>query len=81
MSKFIRITTANYLIVHGYNEHNKEIIEEVKVEKPMLKLVAVSRIQSVSEKYILVSSAFNRQMYWEYEESFEEITQQLEALS
>lgn len=70
---FIKITTGNYLIVHGYDENNKEIVEEVIVEKPMTKIVAVSRIQSISAKYILVTGSHGRLMYWEYEESFEDI--------
>ncbi len=53
-------------------------MEEVRVEKPMLKVVAIDRIQSISEKYVLVTSAFGRLLYWEYEENFEELTQQFE---
>ncbi len=68
---FIKITTGNYLIVHGYDDNNKEIVETVTIEKPMVKIVAVSRIQSISDKYILVSGSHGRLMYWEYEESFE----------
>jgi len=68
---FIKIATGNYLIVHGYDENNKEIVETVTVEKPMVKIVAVSRIQSISDKYILVTGSHGRLMYWEYEESFE----------
>ncbi|WP_026997956.1 hypothetical protein [Flectobacillus major] len=77
MKKFIPITVGNYLIVHGYDANNQEIVESVKVEKPALKLVAVERIQSVSKQYVLVSSAFGRQMYWEYEESFDTIQELL----
>ena len=70
---FIKITTGNYLIVHGYDDNNKEIVETVTVEKPMVKIVAISRIQSISEKYILVTGSHGRLMYWEYEESFKEL--------
>ena len=70
---FIKITTGNYLIVHGYDDKNKEIIETVTVEKPMVKIVAISRIQSISDKYILVTGSHGRLMYWEYEESFKEL--------
>ena len=70
---FIKITTGNYLIVHGYDDNNKEIIETVTVEKPMVKIVAISRIQSISDKYILVTGSHGRLMYWEYEESFKEL--------
>ncbi|HEY9702190.1 MAG TPA: hypothetical protein V6C58_07075 [Allocoleopsis sp.] len=76
---FIKITTGNYLIVHGYDENNKEIIEEVVVEQPMLKVVAVSRIQSISEKYILVTGSHGRLMYWEYEENFDDLQRILKS--
>ena len=55
MSKFIRVTTGNYLIVHGFDANNKEIIEEVNVAEKTVKIVAIKRIQSISEKYILVN--------------------------
>ena len=77
MKKFIPITVGNYLVVHGYDEHNREIIESIEVERASLKIVAVDRIQSLSEKYMLVTGAFGRLMYWEYEESFEEISAKL----
>jgi len=77
MSKFIKITTGNYLIVHGFDANNKEIIEEVTVTQKMVKVVAINRIQSISEKYILVTGSHGRLMYWEYEESFEDLQKQL----
>ncbi|MEA5259431.1 hypothetical protein VB264_16650 [Arcicella aquatica] len=77
MSKFIKITTGNYLIVHGFDANNKEIIEEVTVPQNMVKVVAINRIQSISEKYILVTGSHGRLMYWEYEESFEDLQKQL----
>lgn len=77
MSKFIRVTTGNYLIVHGFDANNKEIIEEVNVAGKTVKIVAIKRIQSISEKYILVTGSHGRMMYWEYEESFEDLQKQL----
>ena len=77
MSKFIKITTGNYLIVHGFDANNKEIIEEVTVAQKMVKVIAINRIQSISEKYILVTGSHGRLMYWEYEESFEDLQKQL----
>ncbi len=74
---FIEITVGNHLILHGFDEGNREIIEEVKVEKPSKKLVAISRILSVSEKYILTSYAFDRLIYWEYEGTMDEIKMKL----
>ncbi len=77
MSKFIRVTTGNYLIVHGFDANNKEIIEEVTVAEKTVKIVAIKRIQSISEKYLLVTGSHGRMMYWEYEESFEDLQKQL----
>lgn len=77
MSKFIRVTTRNYLIVHGFDANNKEIIEEVTVSEKMVKILAIKRILSISSKYILVSGSHGRMMYWEYDESFEELQKQL----
>ena len=78
--QFIKITTGNYLIHHGYDANNKEIIEKIVVDKPMLKLVAVNRIRSVSEKYILVTGAFGKELYWEYAEGFEAVTKMLQEI-
>lgn len=72
-NRFIEILVKDHLISHGYDENNKEIIEEVFVEKPVKKFLSVDRIQSVSEKYILTTYGFNRLVYWEYQESYEEI--------
>ncbi len=72
MSKpnFIEIEVQNHIILHGFDEENKEILEEVTVEKPMKKLISVDRIQSVTEKYILTSYGYDRLIYWEYKGSY-----------
>ena len=43
----------------------------------MKKIVAIDRIQSISEKYILVKSSHDRIMYWEYKETMEELKQRM----
>jgi len=68
--KYISVRVRNALIMHGYTDDNKEIIEEIVDESFVEKLLLVERIQSVSEKYILVSSSHGRVMYWEYQEGF-----------
>ncbi|MCY7352320.1 MAG: hypothetical protein LH606_16920 [Cytophagaceae bacterium] len=73
MQKFLKLTTGDYLVAHGFDEQNREILEEVTVEKSVTKLVAFDRIQSISERYVLVTSHGGRMMYWEYEENFEEL--------
>lgn len=67
MSKFLEIKVKNHVILHGFDENNKEILEEVEADSFVTKLVAIDRIQSISEQYILTSYAFGRLIYWEYE--------------
>jgi hypothetical protein len=62
----LRVRTAR--VVHGYDAENQEILEEVQGEAFVEKIIALSRIQSISEKYVLVTSSHGRVMYWEYEE-------------
>ncbi|MBX2840852.1 MAG: hypothetical protein KTR26_03720 [Flammeovirgaceae bacterium] len=70
---FIEIEVKTAIIVHGYDTNNQEIIEELNEEDFIKKIVSIDRIQSISEKYILVSSSHERVMYWEYKGSMEEI--------
>ncbi|MCO4292504.1 hypothetical protein NF867_06500 [Solitalea sp. MAHUQ-68] len=74
---FITLTVGSYLIVHGYDEHNKEIVEEVTVQSPAEKVVAVSRIQSISENYVLVTGSHGRLMYWEYTDGYANLKRKL----
>ncbi|SED05200.1 hypothetical protein SAMN04489761_4111 [Tenacibaculum sp. MAR_2009_124] len=76
-NEFIELTLGSHNIVHGYDKDNKEIIESVHVEGFSKKLVAKSRIKSVSEKFILTDYAEGRWIYWEYQEDFETIKNKL----
>ena len=49
---FIELTVKNHVILHGFDNQNQEILEEVEVESAAKKLIAVHRILSVSEKYV-----------------------------
>ena len=74
MSKnFIELKLGSHQIVHAFDEQNKEIIEEVKVEGYSKKLVNIERIKSISEKFILTDYAHGRWIYWEYEGDYETI--------
>ncbi len=75
--KFIELTLGSHQIIHGYDENNKEIIEEVTAESFSKKVVAISRIKSISEKYILTNYVGGRWIYWEYKEDFETIKSKL----
>ncbi len=65
-NQYVEITVQNHIILHGFDDNNKEIIEEVKLDQPMTKLIGIDRIKSVSEKYILTTYAQGRLVYWEY---------------
>lgn len=74
---FITLKVSNMLVMHGYDADNKEIIEEVKDQPVAEKVVAVSRIQSLTEKYVLVTGSHGRMMYWEYADGLETVKQKL----
>ncbi|WPR77147.1 hypothetical protein [Algoriphagus sp. NG3] len=75
---YVELIVGNHQILHGFDVDNKEIIEEVAVDTPAKKLVAIDRILSVSEKFILTTYAFGRIVYWEYEGSYESIKEKLQ---
>lgn len=77
MKKFIELTLKSHIIVHGFDARNQEITEEVQVAEASKKMVSVDRILSVSEKYILISYAYNRIIYWEYEEDYSHVKHML----
>ncbi|MEO9891606.1 hypothetical protein [Aurantibacter sp.] len=66
---FIEISLGSHMISHGCDDSNTEVLE--KVTAPLSpKLVAVSRIKSVSDKYILTDYLDGQWIYWEYEGDF-----------
>lgn len=71
--KFIELTLGSYLISHGYDNKQKEMMQHMHSDVFSKKLVPVSRIKSVSEKYILTDYVDGRWIYWEYKEDFEDI--------
>ncbi len=77
--KFIALRVRNALVMHGYTPDNQEIVEEFKDEAFADKLIAVDRIQSLTEKYVLVTSSHGRVMYWEYEGSLASVRERLAA--
>ena len=76
-AKFIELSLGSYIISHGYDSKNKEVLEHVHADKFAKKIVAVSRIKSISEKYILTDYVDGRWIYWEYEEDLEDIKKML----
>lgn len=80
MKKFIELSLGSCMISHGYDENNKEIEEHIKVEGFAKKLVAVNRIKSLSDKYILTDYLDDRWIYWEYQEEYSIVKGKLESL-
>ena len=77
--KFISLRVRNAILMHGYTDDNQEIVEEFKDEAFVDKLIAVDRIQSLTEKYLLVTSSHGRVMYWEYEGTLASVRDRLAA--
>jgi len=74
---FITLNVRTASIVHGFDECQREIVEEVNEAEFVTKAIAVARIQSVSEKYLLLTGSHGRVMYWEYDAPMEEVTARL----
>ena len=74
---FIEVEVKPSIIVHGYDNENKEIEENFEGTDYMKKILSINRIQSISEDYLLVSSSHGRVMYWEYKGSMEELKRRL----
>ena len=75
--KFISLAVRPAITFHGYTADNKEIVEDFHDQPFAEKLIAVDRIQSVTEQYILVTSSHGRVMYWEYEGTLADVTARL----
>ncbi len=69
--KFLSLRVRTAFTVHGYNPDGTEIVESAEEQPFAEKLVAIERILSISEKYLLVSGIQGRVMYWEYEGGLE----------
>ncbi|MFK8054849.1 MAG: hypothetical protein AB8F78_01915 [Saprospiraceae bacterium] len=74
---FLELEVKLGIIAHGYSNDNKEIEEHFDESTFMNKIISIERIQSISEKYILVKSSHERLMYWEYKGTMEELKQRL----
>tara|TARA_R110002049_G_scaffold304456_1_gene499659 strand:- start:2642 stop:2884 length:243 start_codon:yes stop_codon:yes gene_type:complete len=75
MKKYIEISLGSHMISHGYDNNNKEIVEHITVSSFSEKIIAIDRIKSLSEKYILTDYLDGRWIYWEYKESYETVKQ------
>lgn len=74
---FIELEVKLAIVLHGYDDNNKEVEEFFNETDFMKKIVSIKRIQSISEKYILMTSSHERVMYWEYKGTMKELKQRL----
>ena len=77
--KFISLRVRNAILMHGYTPDNQEIVEEFEDGEFAEKLISVDRIQSLTEKYLLVTSSHGRVMYWAYEGGLDAVKARLAA--
>ncbi|WP_097443554.1 hypothetical protein [Sediminicola luteus] len=75
---FIELHLGSFIISHGYNEKNEEIEESVTVSGFAKKTIAIDRIKSLSEQYLLTDYGHGRWIYWEYAEDYETICKMLQ---
>ena len=71
-AKFIELTLGSYIISHSYSK-NKEMMEPITSDTFSKKIIPVSRIKSVSEKYVLTDYVDGRWIYWEYQEDYNDV--------
>jgi len=71
--RYIKINVRTALVMHGYDADNQEIVEHLREEQFVEKVLLLDRLQSLTEKYLLVTSSHGRVMYWEYSDGFEAV--------
>lgn len=77
---FIEIEVTQAIAWHGYDAENRPLMDAQDPGAPVRKLVAIERIQSVSEEHVLIASGFGRYAYWAYTGGYEALkTRLLEA--
>lgn len=75
--KFIKIECRGYRLIHGFDLENREIEEIVPGENWIPKIIATSRIQSITERAIRMSYSHGRIIYWEYRGGMESLQRAL----
>lgn len=68
---------GSHEILHSFDHDDKEVIQRIEADRFSKKIIAVERILSISEKFILTSYAFDRIIYWEYEEDYDALKKML----
>lgn len=70
---FIDLEVRTAFIVHGFDNYNQEIVENLNEKSFTRKLILINRIQSISDQYLLVNSSHGRVVYWEYNATLDEV--------
>ena len=78
---FIELEVKTAFIIHGYDSKNNEIKEIVNEVDFMKKIIAIERIKSISENYLLVTSSHDRIMYWEYRGNMDLVKEKLISIN
>jgi hypothetical protein len=77
--QFIELSVKTATIIHEYDHMNHEVSENINEPEFTTKLIAISRILSISEQYLLVTGSHGRVMYWEYDMDFVTLKQKLQG--
>jgi len=79
-TEFLRIKVRNYKIVHGFDQFNQEVVELSGPQEWVDKIIAINRIQSITECYIRMHYSHERIIYWEYKGGLEWIESKLRSV-
>ncbi len=79
MNNYIELPVRVHSVIHGYDNDNQLIIESIGEKQFINKLIAIRRIESVSQEYLLVKLTHGRVAYWEYDESYEVVASKLKT--
>lgn len=75
--KFITLRVRPNKTIHGYDEKNQPIAEEIHEEGFVEKVIAVDRVLSFTEDTLYITVPHGRVQTWDYEGSLESVKSQL----
>lgn len=78
--KFLDVEVRTASVFHAYDSNNQPVSETLSEDRFVRKLLAIDRIRSISDDYLLVNGADGREMYWEYKGSIDELKVKLQNM-
>ena len=75
--KFITLRVRPNKTIHGYDDKNQPITEEVHEDGFVEKVIAVDRVLSFTEDTLYITIPHGRVQTWDYEGSLESVKSQL----